>query len=310
MKLASPAEETIGQRPSSLAGRLQVWGAHWRALVVAGAVVVLYLPVIINLIDQWWVDPNYSHGFVVPLFSAYLLWERRRELAEIQPRPTSWGLAIVLGSLVMLFLGSLAAELTLPRVSLIGIIVGLLLFLQGWPLLKKVAFPLGVLLLMIPIPGVVYYQLVFPLQIIATKLAAGTLQALHLMPVLREGNILVLPSGRLEVAEACSGIRSLMSLLTIAVIYGHLAEKKQWIRVVLCLLIVPIAVLSNSVRVISAAIGAEYLGGAIVEGASHFLSGIVLFLIAMVMMIGGHALLRSATKMAERLRAPGRREAQ
>ena len=161
----------------------------------------------------------------------------------------------------------------------------MLLFLQGWPLLKKVAFPLGVLLLMIPIPGVVYYQLVFPLQLIATKAGRGTLQALHLMPVLREGNILVLPSGRLEVAEACSGIRSLMSLLTIAVIYGHLAEKQQWIRVVLCLLIVPIAVLSNSVRVISAAIGAEYLGGAAVEGASHFLSGIFLFLVAMVMMM-------------------------
>ncbi len=109
------------------------------------------------------------------------------------------------------------------------------------------------------------------------------------MPVMREGNILVLPNTRLEVAEACSGIRSLMSLLAVGVIYGYLAEKKHWVRVVLCVLIVPIAVVSN-VRVISAAIGVEYVGLSILEGASHFLSGMVLFLIAIAMLIGCHAL--------------------
>ena len=94
MKFATPAEETIAPQSPSWTDRLQLWGEHWRILVVAAAVVVLYLPIIKDLVDQWWGDPNYSHGFVVPLFCAYLLWERRRELAEIQSRPTSWGLGM------------------------------------------------------------------------------------------------------------------------------------------------------------------------------------------------------------------------
>jgi exosortase len=169
--------------------------------------------------------------------------------------------------------------------------IGLLLFLHGWPMVRKMAFPLSALLLMIPIPGVIYYQLVFPLQLLASQLAATALQASHIMPVFREGNILVLPSARLEVAEACSGIRSLMSLLTIAVIYGYLSENRTWVRWLLCLLIVPIAVLSNSARVVFAAIGSEYIGLSAVEGMSHFLSGIFLFLVAILLLMACHKLL-------------------
>jgi exosortase len=265
---------------------------HWRALLLGLAVVLLYFPVLRVLVQQWWDDPNYSHGFLVPVFCAYVLWERRRELSELAPRPTSAGLVVLLGSIAVLFLGSLGAELFLARVSLLGVIVGLLLFLHGWPIVKRMAFPLAALLLMIPIPGVIYYQLVFPLQLFASKLAAAALQASHIMPVFREGNILVLPSSRLEVAEACSGIRSLMSLLTIAIIYGYLSENRTWLRWLLCLLIVPIAVLSNSARVIFAAIGSEYIGMSAVEGTSHFLSGIFLFLVAIMMLMACHSLLR------------------
>jgi exosortase len=130
------------------------------------------------------------------------------------------------------------------------------------------------------------------LQLFASQLAATALQASHIMPVFREGNILVLPSARLEVAEACSGIRSLMSLLTIAIIYGYLSENKTWVRWLLCLLIVPIAVLSNSARVVFAAIASEYIGMSAVEGTSHFLSGIFLFLVAIMMLMACHSLLR------------------
>ncbi len=287
------AEDT-GPKPSRTAGKplLDNIVEHWRALLLGVVVLLLYFPVLRVLVRQWWDDPNYSHGFLVPVFCAYVLWERRRELSELAPKPTSAGLIVLLGSIAVLFLGSLGAELFLARVSLLGVIIGLLLFLHGWPMVKRMAFPLAALLLMIPIPGVIYYQLVFPLQLFASQLAATALQASHIMPVFREGNILVLPSARLEVAEACSGIRSLMSLLTIAIIYGYLSENKTWVRWLLCLLIVPIAVLSNSARVVFAAIASEYIGMSAVEGTSHFLSGIFLFLVAIMMLMACHNLLR------------------
>ena len=110
-------------------------------------------------------------------FSAlYVIWERRRELSELTPKPSIAGLLVLLCSITVLFVGSLGAELFLARISLLGVIVGLLLFLHGWPIVKHLAFPLSALLLMIPIPGVIYYQLVFPLQLLASELAAGALQ--------------------------------------------------------------------------------------------------------------------------------------
>ena len=299
IKEESRLEEGVGlqQNQPAEAPFLRIIGGHWRVLLLGLVVALLYFPVLRGLVQQWWDDANYSHGFLVPVFCAYVLWERRRELSEVAPRPSSAGLALLLASIAVLFLGSLGAELFLARISLLGVIVSLLLFLHGWPMVKNLAFPLAVLLLMIPIPGVIYYQLVFPLQLLASQLAAAALQASHIMPVLREGNILVLPHSRLEVAEACSGIRSLMSLLTIAVIYGYLSENRKWLRWLLCLLIVPIAVLSNSARVVFAAIGSEYIGMSAVEGTSHFLSGIFLFLVAIMLLIGCHGLLRRLMRL-------------
>ncbi len=294
LKQETRLEEGACSKPERAAAGLSLnfMVGHWQALLIGLAVLLLYSPVLRTLVQQWWDDANYSHGFLVPVFCAYVLWERRREISEVAPKPSSAGLIVILGSIALLFLGSLGAELFLARVSLLGVIVGLTLFLHGWPLVRNAAFPLAALLLMIPIPGVIYYQLVFPLQLLASQLAAAALQASHLMPVFREGNILVLPSTQLEVAEACSGIRSLMSLLTIAVIYGYLSENRTWLRWLLCLLIVPIAVISNSARVVFAAIGSEYIGMSAVEGTSHFLSGIFLFLLSIMMLMACHSLVR------------------
>ena len=134
----------------------------WRVLLLSVVVALLYFPVLRLLVQQWWDDSNYSHGFLVPIFCAFVLWERRHELSELTPKPSTAGLVVLLGSIAVLFLGSLGAELFLARVSLLGVIIGLLLFLHGWPMVKKLAFPLSALLLMIPIPGVIYYQLCFP----------------------------------------------------------------------------------------------------------------------------------------------------
>jgi len=267
--------------------------AQWPLLLLCGALVFLYAPVLARLVTQWWQDANYSHGFLVPLFVGFVVWERRSTLAAVPARPSWWGALVVLFALALLFLGSLGAELFLARFSLLVMVTGLLLWLHGWPLVRSLKFPLAALLLMIPIPGVVYYELVFPLQMLASRLAAGALQASHLMPVLRDGNVLVLPSTRLEVAEACSGIRSLVSLLTITVIYGYFGEKRASIRWLLCLFMVPIAVLSNAARVVFSAVAAEYGGVAALEGWPHTLSGIFLFLVATMLLVAAHLLLRS-----------------
>ena len=170
----------------------------------------------------------------MPLFSAFVLWQSREVLKKIEWRPSTWGLPIIVFSLMMLLVGTFGAELFLSRVSLILLIAGALIFFVGWEMFRAVLFPLCFLLLMIPIPAIVFSQITLPLQMLASKLAAGTLPICG-VPVLREGNIINLPAMPLEVAQACSGIRSLMSLMTLAIMYGYLVERRIWVRVALAL---------------------------------------------------------------------------
>jgi exosortase len=272
-------------------------GALWRGCVLAACLLLVYAPVLSHLVRQWWDEPDYSHGFLVPLFSAYVLWQRRDRLRRVAPRPSWAGMAILCGSLCVLFIGLLGAELFLERISLLGSIVGLMVWLWGWRMVRAAAFPLTLLIMMIPLPGVIYYQLVFPLQILASRLATWVLRTLNLFPVLREGNVLVLPSTRLEVAEACSGLRSLLSLLTIAAVYAYLMEKNNLVRCVLCLLVFPIAVIGNAGRVVFAAISAELAGASAIEGWAHFLSGLFLFFFSTLLLVFCHALITEARRL-------------
>ena len=190
-----------------------------RLLVLMGLILWLYAGVLARLAHQWWTDPNFSHGFFVPIFALYVVWQKWEGLRAVPSAPTAWGLAVVLFSLATLILGVLGAELFLSRVSLIILLVGLVLFLHGWEMLRALLFPLAVLLLMVPIPSIVLNQITFPLQMLASKLSAWILPLLG-VPVLREGNVINLPAMPLEVADACSGIRSLLSLTCLAVMYG------------------------------------------------------------------------------------------
>lgn len=266
--------------------------ALWRGLAIAFCVLLAYAPVLVLLARQWWDEPDYSHGFLVPLFSAYVLWERRDKIRRVVSRPSWTGMLVLCLSLGVLVLGTLAAELFLQRISLLGVLAGLVVWFWGRPMLRVVGFPLLVLLLMIPFPGVIYYQIVFPLQILASRLATGFLNQVNLFPVMREGNVIVLSSTRLEVAEACSGVRSLLSLLSIAVMYSYLAEKNNYIRWILCLLVLPIAVAGNAARVVFAAISAELGGASAAEGWSHLLSGLFLFFISTLLLLLCHAILQ------------------
>ncbi len=272
--------------------------------VLAGCLIIVYAPVLTTLVRQWWNEPDYSHGFLVPLFSAYLLWQRRHELRLVAKNPSWTGMLLLCASLCVLFIGSLGAELFLQRISLLGVIAGLVIWLHGRRMLRTAAFPLALLLLMIPLPGVIYYQLVLPLQAFASQLAVSILHAMNLFPVHREGNVIVLSSMSLEVSEACSGIRSVFSLLTITAIYAYLAEKSNLIRWMLCLMTFPIAVAGNAARVVFAALSAELAGASAVEGWSHFLSGLFLFFFSTLLIILSHALFGGIRHGIAALRRP------
>lgn len=263
----------------------------WQLCVIGGLVTVLYTGILVRMAGQWWADPNFSHGIVVPLFSGYLVWRRRKQLAALPLRP-AWGgillLAIALGFLVA---GVLGAELFLSRISLLLVMAGLVLLFLGWRHLRAILFPLAFLLLMIPLPSLVFNQVTLPLQLLASRFATSLLQAAG-VPVLRDGNVLQLPAMSLEVSEACSGIRSLLSLITLALTYGYLLERRPWVRLALVVVAIPIAVLANGFRIVGTGLCVHYWSPDRAEGFFHTFSGWIIFLISFALLFLVHRAMR------------------
>src|SRR5579863_217367 len=260
---------------------------RWQTATLLALVGLLYAPILVRLVGQWWSDPNFSHGFFVPAFAGFVLWQDRSRLAAIRPAPSTWGLAIILLSLCTLILGVFGAELFLSRVSLLMLATGLVLFFLGWVFLRAVLFPLLFLVLMVPIPAIIFSQITFPLQILASKLSATVLPFCG-VPVFREGNVINLPAMPLEVAQACSGIRSLLSLTTLAIMYGYLMETRVAVRVTLALASVPIAVTANALRIVGTGLLVQYWDPEKAEGFFHAFSGWLIFVVSLLMLFGLH----------------------
>jgi exosortase len=289
--------EDIARHPATGDGNRLVGGGEflpfksWQVVVVALLIAVLYLPVLRKLALDWWSLPDFSHGFFVIPFSGYFLWRRRTKLAAMPKRVTLSGLLVVVLGVVLLLAGTLGAELFLSRLSLIVVVFGTVITLGGWRFARAVWFPLAFLLLMIPIPAVLFTQITFPLQLLASKLAAKTLPWFA-VPVLREGNVLQLPAMPLEVAEACSGIRSLMTLGTLAIVYGSLLEETRPVRAVLAAFSVPVAVAANAVRIIGTGLLVQYWDPSKAMGFFHQFSGWVVFLFSFASLFVVHRFLR------------------
>jgi len=260
----------------------------WQLAVLGILTLWLYWPTMTHLVGQWWHDPNFSHGFFVPLFSIFVLWQQRNELARIPFRPSWIGLGIIAVAICTLMVGQMGAELFLSRFSFVLILAGLVVLFLGWAMFRATIFPWAFLILMIPIPAIVFNQITFPLQLLASQVAA-TVLPLFGVPILREGNVINLPAMPLEVAEACSGIRSLMSLLTLAIIYGYLMEKRNWVRCLLAIAAVPIAVVANSVRIIGTGLLVQYWDPDKAEGYFHASWGWIIFVISLVLLYLLHA---------------------
>ena len=263
----------------------------WQIVVLAGLCLWLYWSTLGRLIGQWWHDPNFSHGFFVPLFSGFVLWQERDRLARLPIRPSWSGLPLLILAVLFLVIGQLGAELFLARSSFILLLAGLTVLFLGWSVFRATLFPWAFLFLMIPIPTILFNQITFPLQLLTSQVAAAILPLLG-VPILREGNVIYLPAMALEVAEACSGIRSLMSLLTLAIIYGYLTEHRLWVRWLLAIASVPIAVAANAVRIIGTGLLVQYWDADKAEGYFHASWGWVIFVISLLMLYGVHALIR------------------
>src|SRR6266851_300272 len=280
-KSMTPAPTARPPRPS--------W---WQAVVIGALLLWLYYPILAHLVGQWWNDPNFSHGFFVPLFSAFVIWQERSRLTTLTLKPSWWGLPFLGLGLCVLVVGQMGAELFLSRLSLLIVLGGLIVLFLGWNHLRALLFPLAFLVLMIPIPAIVFNQITFPLQLLASKVASTTLPWMG-VPVLREGNVIVLPAMALEVAEACSGIRSLMSLTTLAVIYGYLMERKVGVRVLLAVASVPIAVAANSFRIVGTGLLVQYWDPEKAQGFFHEFSGWLIFVVSLLMLYLLHRSVRA-----------------
>ena len=252
----------------------------WGSALIGVLMAAVYYRVLAKLVTDWWQIPDFSHGFLVPIFAAYLVWTKRTALLETKIAPTWSGIALVFLGLAVLLLGVYGAELFLSRISLVILLAGLVLGFGGWQLLKELRFPLLVLLLAIPIPFIVFNEITLPLQTLASKLASALLP-LFGVPVLREGNVIELPAMKLEVAEACSGIRSLMSLFTLAVFYGYFMDKSNLRRVLLALASIPIAIAANALRILGTGLCVQYWDPDKALGFFHEFSGWVMFLVSL-----------------------------
>jgi exosortase len=275
--------------------------AWFGALAVAG-----FAPILWRLAAQWNSDADMSHGYFVPLVAGYIVWQRRQELLAVESKPDWRGLIVVAWGALQLFIGALAVELFLSRTAFVVTLIGIVWTLCGVQILRRVAFPLILCFLMVPIPTVVYNSITFPLQLLASRLAEHALDILAI-PVLREGNVLDLPNQQLSVVEACSGIRSLLSLTFLCLIYGYFFEKRNWVRVVLFVSTVPIAIVANASRVTLTGIMTQ-VKPEWAEGFFHSASGWVIFMVALVALILFHQLIVWASRFvaARRLDATAR----
>jgi exosortase len=267
-------------------------------VLIGGLILTLYQEVLRHLFEQWVRDPNYSYGLFVPPFCGWTIWQRRRSLQAIVWRPVASGFAIITGALGMLTLGVFGAEVYLSRVSFLFLIAGLVVYFYGWQMFRAVLFPWSVLILAVPLPTIIFNEVALPLQFEASRLASA-LVGWAGVPVLREGNILVLPSLTLDVAEACSGLRSLMSLITLAVFYGCIFESRVYRRWLLMLAAIPIAVVANAVRIMGSGLLGEYWGPDKAEGFFHLFSGGLIFACSLMLLFAFHAAVKWVGRVVE-----------
>ncbi|MBV8551824.1 MAG: exosortase/archaeosortase family protein [Acidobacteriaceae bacterium] len=267
----------------------------WQSVVWFGVLLTLcYAPILYRLGVQWATDENMGHGFFVPVVAGFIAWQRRGLLLATPRKPNGWGLFLVIFAGAQAVAATLGAELFTARLAFVLSLFGIVLYLGGTRWVKVLLFPLLLLLFMIPIPTIIYAALTLKLQMLASQLAEALIGAMGI-PVLRSGNTLTLPSQTLDIAEACSGIRSLLSLAFLSLVYSYFADKRVWMRWVLLGLTVPIAIFANGIRVALTGLLSE-VNTNLAQGLYHETEGFIVFAVALLVLVSVHGIIRFTTR--------------
>jgi exosortase len=308
----------------------------WKPITIAAALAFVYASVLAKLGHDWWTDENYSHGLLIPFIIGFILWSEREHLRRAARHPTLWwGGAAIFCALLALWVGTAGAELYAQRLSLVLMLAGVMLYFWGFRLLRLALVPLALLLLAIPIPAIVFNKIAFPLQLFASRCAVWAMRAFDI-PVLRQGNVIeLMPLGaketkKLEVVEACSGIRSLMTLVTLAVVFAYFTHQSEggtdgengegkggggwlsqlkrysfWRSLLIVLSAVPIAILTNAMRVSGTGVLSRYYGTKVADGFFHSFSGWVIYIVAFLLLFAVGWVLDRAGALGQRDRKKG-----
>lgn len=288
----SPAE---GVKPVSAAATSV--SLPWSTLVWFGVLLILlFAETTYGMVGEWLNNDEMGHGLFAPLIAGDVLWQDRERVMSIPLNPSWLGLGLVVMGFVSMIVGIRGAEFFVARMGLLISLAGMIWTLGGTNLLRGVWFPLFILLFMIRIPTFIYTQITFPLQLVASRVAEYLLTLIGI-PVFRDGNILELPSQRLSVVEACSGIRSLMSLSLLSLVYGYIFDSKSWMRWVLLALSAPIAIAVNGLRVTMTGVMSE-VDKDLASGAYHSAEGFLMWAMALGVLLATHKLINLVYRKA------------
>lgn len=263
--------------------------------VLAVLLAVLYYPIVVPLVGELYNDPNYSHGLLVPFISGYFLYTRIDEMKSIPVSPSNWGLVVILAGVCLMIVGFLGAEHFTVRVSMIVVLAGMVLYFLGTRVFRVAAFPIAFLFFAVPLPYIVYDMAAFPLKLMVSKYSVMFLKGVGIM-VWREGNIITFPNIELEVADACSGIRSLMSLIALGTAFAYITQRSKLKMAIVIFSAIPVAIFANAVRVIMTGILARHWGAQAAEGFFHEFAGLAVFALAIAIVVAIGTILRRVGK--------------
>jgi len=280
----------IGSNQENLGSKFLILLALW---------FICFLPVYSELVKTWLNHSDNSHGILVPLISLYFIWQKREGFQRVRISNTNWGGVILAGSLGLYLLSYAGGIAVIQRSMIILSLIGLVILTLGKTFFTLLAFPLFFLFFMVPVPDSILGLVAFPLQLFATEVSAVSLH-LFSIPAYREGNMLYFAQTQLEVAEACSGIRSIMSFGMLSFIFAYMMDRIWWKRTLIVLSTIPLALFANIVRVTGTGALAHFYGDKVARGFLHEFSGLAVFGFGFVLLLGEYILLNKIKVTGDR----------